>query len=169
GTTTLNATNDITLTGSSTSGNAINLKGNNRLTARNITLTGESTSGNAINLTDTTGTTTLNATNNITMQGTRVQIKHSNITAGNFALNATVAGSEISNTTLTATNNINLTAKTNSASSGVYLKDARITSTNGNITANGTATANGKATHLDNNVTLNASNGSIKLTGNGHG
>ncbi|WNT86095.1 hypothetical protein QMY51_04984 (plasmid) [Escherichia coli] len=169
GTTTLNATNDITLTGSSTSGNAINLKGNNRLTARNITLTGESTSGNAINLTDTTGTTTLNATNNITMQGTRVQIKHSNITAGNFALNATVAGSEISNTTLTATNNINLTAKTNSASSGVYLKDARITSTNGSITANGTATANGKATHLDNNVTLNASNGSIKLTGNGHG
>ncbi|MGC9741017.1 filamentous hemagglutinin, partial [Escherichia coli] len=91
------------------------------------------------------------------------------ITAGNFALNATVAGSEISNTTLTATNNINLTAKTNSASSGVYLKDARITSTNGNITANGTATANGKATHLDGNVTLNASNGRIKLTGNGHG
>ncbi|MBL6450156.1 MAG: filamentous hemagglutinin N-terminal domain-containing protein, partial [Faecalibacterium prausnitzii] len=159
GTATLNATNNITLTGSSTSGNAINLKGNNTLTASNITLTGESTSGNAINLTDTTGTTTLNATNNITMQGTRVQIKHSNITAGNFALNATVAGSEISNTTLTATNNINLTAKTNSASSGVYLKDARITSTNGNITANGTATANGKATHLDGNVTLNASNG----------
>ncbi|EMX2861194.1 TPA: filamentous hemagglutinin, partial [Escherichia coli] len=92
----LNATNNITLTGSSTSGNAINLKGNNTLTASNITLTGESTSGNAINLTDTTGTTTLNATNNITMQGTRVQIKHSNITAGNFALNATVAGSEIS-------------------------------------------------------------------------
>ncbi|EMX66921.1 filamentous hemagglutinin family N-terminal domain protein [Escherichia coli Jurua 18/11] len=169
GTATLNATNNITLTGSSTSGNAINLKGNNTLTASNITLTGESTSGNAINLTDTTGTTTLNATNNITMQGTRVQIKHSNITAGNFALNATVAGSEISNTTLTATNNINLTAKTNSASSGVYLKDARITSTNGNITANGTATANGKATHLDNNVTLNASNGRIKLTGNGYG
>ncbi|PDN89962.1 filamentous hemagglutinin [Escherichia coli] len=167
GTATLNATNDITLIGSSTSGNAINLKGNNTLTASNITLTGESTSGNAINLTDTTGTTTLNATNNITMQGTRVQIKHSNITAGNFALNATVAGSEISNTTLTTTNNINLTAKTNSASSGVYLKDARITSTNGNITANGTATANGKATHLDGNVTLNASNGSIKLTGNG--
>uniref|UniRef100_UPI000F87E39D two-partner secretion domain-containing protein n=1 Tax=Escherichia coli TaxID=562 RepID=UPI000F87E39D len=139
GTATLNATNNITLTGSSTSGNAINLKGNNTLTASNITLTGESTSGNAINLTDTTGTTTLNATNNITMQGTRVQIKHSNITAGNFALNATVAGSEISNTTLTATNNINLAAKTNSASSGVYLKDARITSTNGSITANGTA------------------------------
>ncbi|WP_126760516.1 filamentous hemagglutinin N-terminal domain-containing protein, partial [Escherichia coli] len=159
GTATLNATNNITLTGSSTSGNAINLKGNNTLTASNITLTGESTSGNAINLTDTTGTTTLNATNNITMQGTRVQIKHSNITAGNFALNATVAGSEISNTTLTATNNINLAAKTNSASSGVYLKDARITSTNGSITANGTATANGKATHLDGNVTLNASNG----------
>ncbi|WP_126655866.1 filamentous hemagglutinin N-terminal domain-containing protein, partial [Escherichia coli] len=169
GTATLNATNNITLTGSSTSGNAINLKGNNTLTASNITLTGESTSGNAINLTDTTGTTTLNATNNITMQGTRVQIKHSNITAGNFALNATVAGSEISNTTLTATNNINLAAKTNSASSGVYLKDARITSTNGSITANGTATANGKATHLDGNVTLNASNGRIKLTGNGHG
>ncbi|ENC23951.1 filamentous hemagglutinin family N-terminal domain protein, partial [Escherichia coli P0299438.9] len=115
GTATLNATNNITLTGSSTSGNAINLKGNNTLTASNITLTGESTGGNAINLTDTTGTTTLNATNNITMQGTRVQIKHSNITAGNFALNATVAGSEISNTTLTATNNINLAAKTNSA------------------------------------------------------
>ncbi|ENL3197380.1 filamentous hemagglutinin N-terminal domain-containing protein [Escherichia coli] len=165
GTATLNATNDITLIGSSTSGNAINLKGNNTLTASNITLTGESTSGNAINLTDTTGTTTLNATNNITMQGTRVQIKHSNITAGNFALNATVAGSEISNTTLTTTNNINLTA--NGAGTAVYLKDARITSTNGNITANGTATANGKATHLDGNVTLNASNGSIKLTGNG--
>ncbi len=165
GNNTLNATNDITLIGSSTSGNAINLKGNNTLTASNITLTGESTSGNAINLTDTTGTTTLNATNNITMQGTRVQIKHSNITAGNFALNATVAGSEISNTTLTATNNINLTA--NGAGTAVYLKDARITSTNGNITANGTATANGKATHLDGNVTLNASNGSIKLTGNG--
>ncbi|OKX60676.1 filamentous hemagglutinin, partial [Escherichia coli] len=72
GTATLNATNNITLTGSSTSGNAINLKGNNTLTASNITLTGESTGGNAINLTDTTGTTTLNATNNITMQGTRV-------------------------------------------------------------------------------------------------
>ncbi|EMW91721.1 filamentous hemagglutinin family N-terminal domain protein [Escherichia coli ThroopD] len=169
GTATLNATNNITLTGSSTSGNAINLKGNNTLTASNITLTGESTSGNAINLTDTTGTTTLNATNNITMQGTRVQIKHSNITAGNFALNATVAGSEISNTTLTATNNINLAAKTNSASSGVYLKDARITSTNGSITANGTAPANDNATYLDGNVTLNASNGSIKLTGNGNG
>ena len=169
GTATLNATNNITLTGSSTSGNAINLKGNNTLTASNITLTGESTGGNAINLTDTTGTTTLNATNNITMQGTRVQIKHSNITAGNFALNATVAGSEISNTTLTATNNINLAAKTNSASSGVYLKDARITSTNGNITANGTAPANDNATYLDGNVTLNASNGSIKLTGIGNG
>ncbi|WP_332127023.1 filamentous hemagglutinin N-terminal domain-containing protein [Escherichia coli] len=165
---TLTASN-ITLTGSSTSGNAINLKGNNTLTASNITLTGESTGGNAINLTDTTGTTTLNATNNITMQGTRVQIKHSNITAGNFALNATVAGSEISNTTLTATNNINLAAKTNSASSGVYLKDARITSTNGNITANGTAPANDNATYLDGNVTLNASNGSIKLTGIGNG
>ncbi|WP_096930073.1 two-partner secretion system glycoprotein adhesin EtpA, partial [Escherichia coli] len=144
GTATLNATNNITLTGSSTSGNAINLKGNNTLTASNITLTGESTSGNAINLTDTTGTTTLNATNNITMQGTRVQIKHSNITAGNFALNATVAGSEISNTTLTATNNINLTA--NGAGTAVYLKDANITSTNGSITANGTATANDNAT-----------------------
>ncbi|EFB1944793.1 TPA: filamentous hemagglutinin, partial [Escherichia coli] len=58
-------------------------------------------------------------------------------------------------------------AKTNNLNSGVYLKDANITSTNGNITANGTATANGKATHLDGNVTLNASNGRIKLTGNG--
>ncbi|ENA61362.1 etpA domain protein, partial [Escherichia coli 180200] len=75
----------------------------------------------------------------------------------------------ISNTTLTATNNINLTAKTNSASSGVYLKDARITSTNGSITANGTARANDNATYLDGNVTLNASNGSIKLTGIGNG
>ncbi|HCO1707841.1 TPA: filamentous hemagglutinin, partial [Escherichia coli] len=103
----------------------------------------------------------------ITMQGTRVQIKHSNITAGNFALNATVAGSEISNTTLTTTNNINLTA--NGAGTAVYLKDANITSTNGSITANGTATANDNATYLDGNVTLNASNGSIKLTGNGRG
>ncbi|ENC1974585.1 hypothetical protein ABKE18_004609, partial [Escherichia coli] len=43
--------------------------------------------------------------------------------------------------------------------------NANITSTDGNITANGTATANGKATHLDSNVTLNASNGSISLQG----
>ncbi|EZB50200.1 hemagglutinin afimbrial adhesin domain protein, partial [Escherichia coli O15:H18 str. K1516] len=71
----------------------------------------------------------------------------------------------ISNTTLTATNNINLTA--NGAGTAVYLKDANITSTNGSITANGTATANDNATYLDGNVTLNASNGSIKLTGNG--
>ena len=158
---TLNASKgNISMTGTANNNIAVHLQGGT-LTASNITLTGNGTSGNAVELADTR----LNATKNITMQGPRVQIKHSNITAGNFALNATVAGSEISNTTLTATNNINLTAKTNSESSGVYLKDARITSTNGSITANGTATANGKATHLDKNVTLNASNGNISMTG----
>ncbi len=158
---TLNASKgNISMTGTANNNIAVHLQGGT-LTASNITLTGNGTSGNAVELADTR----LNATKNITMQGPRVQIKHSNITAGNFALNATATGFEISNTTLTATNNINLTAKTNNLNSGVYLKDANITSTNGNITANGTATANGKATHLDNNVTLNASNGNISMTG----
>ncbi|HGD7532475.1 TPA: filamentous hemagglutinin N-terminal domain-containing protein, partial [Escherichia coli] len=159
---TLNASKgNISMTGTTNNNIAVYLQGGT-LTASNIALTGNSTSGNAINL---TGTTTLNATNNITMQGPRVQIKNSCITAGNFALNATATGSDITNTTLTATNDINLTATTNSGASGVYLNNANITSTNGNITANGTATANGMATHLVKNVTLNASNGNISLQG----
>ncbi|ENE96431.1 filamentous hemagglutinin N-terminal domain-containing protein, partial [Escherichia coli] len=154
----LNATNNITLTGSSTSGNAINLKGNNTLTASNITLTGESTSGNAINLTDTTGTTTLNATNNITMQGTRVQIKHSNITAGNFALNATVAGSEISNTTLNATNNITLTGSSTSGNAINLKGNNRLTARNITLTGESTSGNAINLTDTTGTTTLNATN-----------
>ncbi|ENC1974617.1 filamentous hemagglutinin, partial [Escherichia coli] len=82
---TLNASNgNISLQGAARNNIAVYLQGDT-LTARNITLTGNSTSGNGIDL---KGNTTLNATKNITMQGTRVQIKNSSITAGNFTLNA---------------------------------------------------------------------------------
>ncbi|MCG9430086.1 filamentous hemagglutinin, partial [Escherichia coli] len=85
--------------------------------------------------------------------------------AGNFTLNATVTGSEISNSTVNVTDNITLTAVTTTGASGVYLKNANLTSQNGSIVANGNSTANGVATHLDGNVTLTASNGNITLTG----
>ncbi|WP_249531649.1 beta strand repeat-containing protein, partial [Escherichia coli] len=166
---TLNASKgNISMTGTANNNIAVHLQGGT-FAAKNISITGQSAGANTSNSVNISNHTILNTTNtgNINITASRVDIKGANITAGNFTLNATATGLEISNTTLTAKYDINLTATTNSSSSGVYLKDANITSTDGNITANGTATNQGTATHLDQNVTLNASKGNIKLSGRG--
>ncbi|HAZ3553731.1 TPA: filamentous hemagglutinin, partial [Escherichia coli] len=126
--------------------------------------TGNSASGNGVDISG--GTNTFNAGNgSIHMEGNRVQMKDSNITAGNFTLNATGTGSEISNSTVNVTDNIALTAVTSTGNSGVYLKNASLTAQNGSVTMEGTATGGGKAVHLDGNVTLTAANGSVIMNG----
>ncbi|HGW2344895.1 TPA: filamentous hemagglutinin N-terminal domain-containing protein, partial [Escherichia coli] len=115
---------------------------------------------------NTTGTSNGNQAGNITLNGSRVEVKNANITAGNFTLNGTSNGAALINVTLNTTRDINLTA-TNVDRSSVHIKDASLTSTGGAIRVNGTATGSGTATHLDGNVTLNATNGSIELNGKG--
>ena len=162
---TLNASQgDITLTGNSAQNKGIFLVRNGNITARNITLNG-STNGSGIAV-DIRGQQRITGTNDIRLEGSRVEVRNANITAGNFSVNATTRGFEISNATVNATDNITLTATTTgSDASGVYLKDANLSSTNGSIIGTGTATAGSVAVHLDNNVTLNASQGDITLTG----
>ena len=161
---------NVNLSGARTSNGSITISNNANITTNGGDITvGTANASNSVNI--SINHTTLNTTNtshsgNINITGNRVDITNgTNITAGNFTLNATATGSDITNTTLTATNDINLTATTNDGHSGFYLENTNITSTDGSITANGTATTNGKAIHLNNNVTLNASKGNISMTG----
>ncbi|MCG9430030.1 filamentous hemagglutinin N-terminal domain-containing protein, partial [Escherichia coli] len=158
----------VNLSAANTSNGAITIGNNVNITTNGGDITaGTANASNSVTVNVTGSNNTLNATNgNITLTGSRVQVKNSNISAGNFTLNATVTGSEISNSTVNVTDNITLTAVTTTGASGVYLRNANLTSQNGSIVANGNSTANGVATHLDGNVTLTASNGNITLTGN---
>ncbi|HAY0294284.1 TPA: filamentous hemagglutinin N-terminal domain-containing protein, partial [Escherichia coli] len=166
GNNTLMANNgSITISHNASGAGSVLLNGNNTLMANNgsITISHNASGAGSVRL---NGSNTLNATNsNISLTGNRVEVKGANISAGNFTLNATATGSEISNSTVNASHDINLTATANSTASGIYLKDASLTSQNGSIVANGNNTANGSATHLDNNVTLTASSGNITLRG----
>ncbi|EKJ4637174.1 filamentous hemagglutinin, partial [Escherichia coli] len=134
---------------------------NVNLAAANTSSTGTITLGNNVNITTnggniTAGTanasnsvtinvtgTTLNTSNgsqagNINLNGSRVEVKNANITAGNFTLNGTGNGAHVENVTLNTTHDIILT---------------------GNST-------NGTGLQLRGTNTLNATNGSIILTGN---
>ena len=157
---------NVNLSGARTSNGSITISNNANITTNGGDITvGTANTSNSVNI--SINHTILNTTNtgNINITGNRVDIKGANITAGNFTLNATATGSDITNTTLTATNDINLTATTSDNHSGFYLENANIASTDGNITVNGAATANSRAIHLNNNVTLNASKGNISMTG----
>ncbi len=159
---------NVNLSGANTNGGNITISNNANITTNGGDITvGTTNTSNRVNI--SINNTTLNTTNannsgNISITGSRVDITYANITAGNFTLNATATGSDITNTTLTATNDINLTATTNDGHSGFYLENTNITSADGNITVNSTAVS-AKAMHLNNNVTLNASKGNISMTG----
>ncbi|ELY5855546.1 hypothetical protein SNN70_004141 [Cronobacter malonaticus] len=159
---TLNASQNITMTANSAYRGVL-LQGAN-ISANSINIAAEGRTANAAVLIE--ANTSITGTNDIRLEGSRVEVRNANITAGNFSVNATTRGFEISNATVNATDNITLTATTTgSDASGVYLKDANLSSTNGSIIGTGTATAGSVAVHLDNNVTLNASQGDITLTG----
>ncbi|EIU0511558.1 filamentous hemagglutinin N-terminal domain-containing protein, partial [Escherichia coli] len=92
--------------------------------------------------------------------------KGASVTAGNFTLNATSLGSEISNITIKVQDNITLKAKANNGHSGVYLENANLTSISGSITGQGNTTSGGRAVRLYGNVVMTASHGNITLIGN---
>ncbi|HDP9550495.1 TPA: filamentous hemagglutinin N-terminal domain-containing protein, partial [Escherichia coli] len=151
-TNTLTATNgNISLNGVSETRSAIEIRGNNTLTADNINLTGNSTNGMGIDVWG--GTNTLNATNgSINLTG--------NSTNG--------TGLQLSNgtNTLNATNgSINLTGNSTNGT-GLQLNGTNtLNATNGSISLAGNST-NGTGLFLGGNKTLRASNGNINLTGN---
>ncbi|EMA4114278.1 hypothetical protein U3B00_005331, partial [Escherichia coli] len=156
-TNTLNATNgSINLNGVSVAKSAIEIRGNNTLTADNINLTGNSTKSFGIDAQD--GANTLNATNgsiNLTgnsTNGTGLQLMNN----GTNTLNA--AGDV----------NINGTGHLSSgAGPGVgfiYIQNATITSSTGNITIDGNVSNIESAVFLR-DVTLNASKGDISIRG----
>ncbi|EGJ2765096.1 filamentous hemagglutinin N-terminal domain-containing protein, partial [Escherichia coli] len=156
-TNTLTATNgSINLNGVSETKSAIEIRGYNTLTADNINLTGNSTKSFGIDAQD--GANTLNATNgsiNLTgnsTNGTGLQLMNN----GTNTLNA--AGDV----------NINGTGHLSSgASPGVgfiYIQNATITSSTGNITIDGNVSNIESAVFLR-DVTLNASKGDISIRG----
>ncbi|ELS7814202.1 filamentous hemagglutinin N-terminal domain-containing protein, partial [Escherichia coli] len=150
-TNTLTATNgNISLNGVSETRSAIEIRGNNTLTADNINLTGNSTNGMGIDVWG--GANTLNATNgSISLTG--------NSTNGTgLQLNGT--------NTLNATNgSISLTGNSTNGT-GLQLNGTNtLNATNGSISLTGNST-NGTGLFLGGNKTLSASNGSINLTGN---
>ncbi|MDD8588358.1 filamentous hemagglutinin N-terminal domain-containing protein, partial [Escherichia coli] len=174
---TLMATHDIILTGNSTNGTGLQLKGTNTLNATNgsISLTGNSTNGTGIDL---LGTNTLTATSGtISFNGKSGKSRGINISGTSNILNATeinltgsstgAEGIDISgSSTLTATSgNISLNGTTQSQWYGVRIQGSNITATNGSISLTGNST-NGTGLFLGGNKTLRASNGNINLTGN---
>ncbi|HAW2497588.1 TPA: filamentous hemagglutinin N-terminal domain-containing protein, partial [Escherichia coli] len=166
---------NVNLSAANTSNGTITLGNNVNITTNGGNITaGAANASNSVTIyvtgtntvLNTTGTSNGNQAGNITLNGSRVEVKNANITAGNFTLNGTGNGAHVENVTLNTTHDISLTG-TNDNRSAVYMTNASLTSTSGSILANGTATGSGTATHLYNNVTLNAANGSIELNGKG--
>ncbi|HDS0127614.1 TPA: filamentous hemagglutinin N-terminal domain-containing protein, partial [Escherichia coli] len=173
------ATNgSINLNGVSVAKSAIEIRGNNTLTADNINLTGNSTKSFGIDAQD--GANTLNATNgsiNLTgnsTNGTGLQLNNgtNTLNATNGSINLTGnstngTGLQLSNgtNTLNATNgSINLTGNSTNGT-GLQLNGTNtLNATNGSISLTGNST-NGTGLFLGGNKTLSASNGNINLTG----
>ncbi|EIW7962129.1 filamentous hemagglutinin N-terminal domain-containing protein, partial [Escherichia coli] len=175
------ATNgSINLNGVSVAKSAIEIRGNNTLTADNINLTGNSTNGTGIDL---QGTNTLTATNgSINLTGNSTNGTGLQLSNGTNTLNATNGSINLTgnstngtglflggNKTLSASNgSINLTGSSTSGV-GLYLGENNstniLTATNGSISLTGNST-NGTGLFLSGNKTLSASNGNINLTGN---
>ncbi|HGC1129130.1 TPA: beta strand repeat-containing protein, partial [Escherichia coli] len=155
-TNTLNATNgSINLNGVSVAKSAIEIRGNNTLTADNINLTGNSTKSFGIDAQG--GANTLNATNgSINLTGNSTNGTGLQLNNGTNTLNA--AGDV----------NINGTGHLSSgAGPGVgfiYIQNATITSSTGNITIDGNVSNIESAVFLR-DVTLNASKGDISIRG----
>ncbi|HDI5856872.1 TPA: filamentous hemagglutinin N-terminal domain-containing protein, partial [Escherichia coli] len=155
-TNTLNATNgSINLNGVSVAKSAIEIRGNNTLTADNINLTGNSTKSFGIDAQD--GANTLNATNgsiNLTgnsQKGVGLQLKGNTNTlnaAGDVNINGTGK----------------LSQGVGAPHSFVHIQNATITSSTGNITIDGNVSNIESAVFLG-NVTLNASQGNISING----
>ncbi|WP_404853982.1 beta strand repeat-containing protein, partial [Escherichia coli] len=155
-TNTLTATNgNISLNGVSETRSAIEIRGNNTLTADNINLTGNSTNGMGIDVWG--GANTLNATNgsiNLTgnsQKGVGLQLKGNTNTlnaAGNVNINGTGK----------------LSQGVGAPHSFVHIQNATITSSTGNITIDGNVSNIESAVFLR-DVTLNASKGDISIRG----
>ncbi|HCN9791342.1 TPA: filamentous hemagglutinin N-terminal domain-containing protein, partial [Escherichia coli] len=152
-TNTLTATNgNISLNGVSETRSAIEIRGNNTLTADNINLTGNSTNGMGIDVWG--GANTLNATNgSINLTGNSTNGTGLQLINGTNTLNAT-------NGSICLTGN-----STNGT--GLQLNGTNtLNATNGSISLTGNSTnGNGTGLFLGGNKTLSASNGSINLTG----
>ncbi|EOT1853943.1 filamentous hemagglutinin N-terminal domain-containing protein, partial [Escherichia coli] len=178
-TNTLTATNgNISLNGVSETRSAIEIRGNNTLTADNINLTGNSTKSFGIDAQG--GANTLNAANgsiNLTgnsTNGTGLQLKGTNtLNATNGSISLTgnsTNGTGLflgGNKTLSASNgSINLTGSSTKGV-GLYLGENNSTNTlnatNGSINLNGVSVA-GVAVQIRGTNTLTADN--INLTGN---
>ncbi|HCN9791387.1 TPA: filamentous hemagglutinin N-terminal domain-containing protein, partial [Escherichia coli] len=150
------ATNgSINLNGVSVAKSAIEIRGNNTLTADNINLTGNSTKSFGIDAQG--GANTLNATNgSINLTGNSTNGTGLQLINGTNTLNA--AGDV----------NINGTGHLSSgAGPGVgfiYIQNATITSSTGNITIDGNVSNIESAVFLR-DVTLNASKGDISIRG----
>ena len=150
------ATNgSINLNGVSVAKSAIEIRGNNTLTADNINLTGNSTKSFGIDAQD--GANTLNATNgSISLTGNSTNGTGLQLSNGTNTLNA--AGDV----------NINGTGKLSqgvgASHSFVHIQNATITSSTGNITIDGNVSNIESAVFLG-NVTLNASKGDISIRG----
>ncbi|HFG9018541.1 TPA: filamentous hemagglutinin, partial [Salmonella enterica] len=107
---TLSASNgSINLNGVSVAKSAIEIRGNNTLTADNINLTGNSTNGTGLQL---NGNTTLNATNGsitgISQHGYGVRLKNLNINASGLNGTTTVSGIAKGNGNGVDISNVNL-------------------------------------------------------------
>uniref|UniRef100_UPI003D9A7B7E beta strand repeat-containing protein n=1 Tax=Escherichia coli TaxID=562 RepID=UPI003D9A7B7E len=178
------ATNgSINLNGVSVAKSAIEIRGNNTLTADNINLTGNSTKSFGIDAQD--GANTLNATNgsiNLTgnsTNGTGLQLNNgtNTLNATNGSINLTGnstngTGLQLNNgtNTLNAAGDVNING-TGHLSSGagpgvgfIYIQNATITSSTGNITIDGNVSNIESAVFLR-DVTLNASKGDISIRG----
>ncbi|EMX7494978.1 filamentous hemagglutinin N-terminal domain-containing protein, partial [Escherichia coli] len=177
------ATNgSINLNGVSVAKNAIEIRGNNTLTADNINLTGNSTESFGIDAQG--GANTLNATNgsiNLTgnsTNGTGLQLNNgtNTLNATNGSINLTGnsqkgVGLQLKDTnTLNAAGDVNING-TGHLSSGagpgvgfIYIQNATITSSTGNITIDGNVSNIESAVFLR-DVTLNASKGDISIRG----
>ncbi|TBL36124.1 filamentous hemagglutinin N-terminal domain-containing protein, partial [Escherichia coli] len=177
------ATNgSINLNGVSVAKSAIEIRGNNTLTADNINLTGNSTKSFGIDAQD--GANTLNATNgsiNLTgnsTNGTGLQLNNgtNTLNATNGSINLTGnsqkgVGLQLKDTnTLNAAGDVNING-TGHLSSGagpgvgfIYIQNATITSSTGNITIDGNVSNIESAVFLR-DVTLNASKGDISIRG----
>ncbi|EIL3223972.1 filamentous hemagglutinin N-terminal domain-containing protein, partial [Escherichia coli] len=156
-TNTLNATNgSINLNGVSVAKSAIEIRGNNTLTADNINLTGNSTKSFGIDAQD--GANTLNATNgsiNLTgnsTNGTGLQLMNNGTNTLNAAGDVNINGTG------------HLSCGAGLGVGFIYIQNATITSSTGNITIDGNVSNIESAVFLR-DVTLNASKGDISIRG----
>ena len=187
-TNTLNATNgSINLNGVSVAKSAIEIRGNNTLTADNINLTGNSTNGTGIDLqgtntlTATSGNISLNGTAQSRWDGVRIQGR-SNITATNGSISLTGhsdanIGVSLSGSSSWDATNITITGSSSwngsTASEDVYVGrgiqlDGNLTFT-GNVAINGTGEGgSGVALRALVNLTFNNGTAVINGTSTGH-